>query len=152
MKRILAAFLLIASSHAFADVEQKDKVFITETDNNKLVYMIAPSVQIKKTSNGIYYITGDSEIVDRSTGKGYTLNVSAPLLTCANGRGMTVISNTSAIADGTPADKATQQFYWEKQGTKTADAIITVLCLVAEKMVEETIEAPKKTPKSSMSL
>lgn len=144
MKRILTAALLAIASTAFAQVSPDDKVFIGETDSNEVVYIIAPSVEIKKTKRGNYFITGDAEVVGRTTGKSDFWNIAAPLMTCAVGRGPTVIISLTAVANGVPAEKATEQFHWEKNGTKTADAIINVLCLTAEKMIDGASERPKK--------
>jgi hypothetical protein len=144
MKRILTATLFTIASTAFAQVSNDDKVFIGETDSNEVVYIIAPSVEIKKTQRGNYFITGDAEVVGRTTGKSDFWNIAAPLMTCAIGRGPTVIMSLTAVANGVPAEKATEQFHWEKNGTKTADAIINVLCLTAEKMIDGASERPKK--------
>ena len=144
MKRILTAALFTIASTAFAQVSNEDKVFIGETSSNEVVYIIAPSVEIKKTQRGNYFITGDAEVVGRTTGKSDFWNIAAPLMTCAAGRGPTVIMSLTAVADGVPVEKATEQFHWEKSGSKTADAIINVLCLTAEKMINSGTERPKK--------
>ena len=144
MKRILTAALFTIASTAFAQVSLDDKVFIGETDSNEVVYIIAPSVEIKKTQRGNFFISGDAEVVGRTTGKSDFWNIAAPLMTCARGRGPTVILNLTAVANGVPTEKAMEQFHWDKNGTKTADAIISVLCLTAEKMIDGASERPKK--------
>jgi hypothetical protein len=146
MKRILTAALFTIASTAFAQVSPDDKVFIGETDSNEVVYIIAPSVEIKKTKRGNYFISGDAEVVGRTTGKSDFWNIAAPLMTCAASRGPTVIMNLTALANGIPVDQTMEQFHWEKNGTKTADAIINVLCLTAEKMINGATERPKKKP------
>lgn len=144
MKRILTAAFFVLSATAFAQVSPDDKVFIGETDSNEVVYIIAPSVEIKKTSRGNFFISGDAEVVGRTTGKSDFWNIAAPLTTCGRGRGPTVIMNLTALANGVPAAQAMESFHWDKNGSKTADAIISVLCLTAEKMIKEATEKPKK--------
>lgn len=144
MKRILTAALFTIASTAFAQFSNEDKVFIGETNSNEVVYIIAPSVEIRKTQRGNYFIMGDAEVVGRTTGKSDLWNIAAPLTTCASGRGPTVIMSLTAVANGVPAEKAMEQFHWDKNGTKTADAIINILCLTAEKMIDGASDRPKK--------
>lgn len=149
IRNFVASALVLASTFGATAFAQEKLILITETAEGKLVYLNAPTFDIKRTQKtNIPFVTGDIHFITRGGDKS-VVNASTTVEACVKQQGLGVIIDFDAQAAGKPDDEVISKFFWDKRGSAIGDTVMYALCLAGREVARATMP-PKKDPKNTL--